>query len=55
MFGLNELDKAQKAAEKVLEIEPIFSLSYYTNVMPIKNQSRLETFIKNLRKAGLPE
>ena len=52
---LNDFDKAQKSAKKVLEIDPNFSLEYYKNVLPIKNQSRLEKYIGNLRKAGLPE
>jgi len=52
---LNEVDKAQNMAKKVLEIDPIFSLEYYKNVLPIKSQSRLERYIGNLRKAGLPE
>lgn len=52
---LNDIDKAQKAARKILELDPNFSLEYLKEVLPIKDKDELELFIGNLRKAGLPE
>ena len=52
---LNDFDKAQKAAKKILEIDPNFSLEYHKEVLPIKDKAELERYIGNLRKAGLPE
>jgi len=52
---LNDFDKAQKAARKILELDPNFSLEYHKEVLPVKNKHELERYIGNLRKAGLPE
>jgi len=54
-FELNEIDKAQSSAKRVLEIDPNFSLSYYKDMLPIKDQTVSERYIENLRQAGLPD
>jgi adenylate cyclase len=54
-IDLNQLENAQKAANKILEIEPHFSLEYHKNMLPIKDQTWLEKHIENLREAGLPD
>jgi adenylate cyclase len=53
--SLNQTDKAHRAAEEVLRIDPSFSLDYFAKVLPIKNQENLNKFIEALCKAGLPE
>ena len=52
---LKQIENARKAAKKVLEIEPHFSLEYHQNTLPIKDQGVLSKHIDALRKAGLPE
>ena len=48
-------EEARKAIEEVLRINPGFSLEYYANTLPFKNQEKLDRYINALRKAGLPE
>lgn len=52
---IKQIENARKAAKKVLEIEPHFSLEYHKNILPIKDQTWLEKHIENLREAGLPD
>jgi adenylate cyclase len=52
---LKQIENARKAAKKVLEIEPHFSLEYHQNTLPIKDQGVLNKHISALRKAGLPD
>ena len=52
---LNLTEDAHKAVEEVLRINPSFSLEYYANTLPYKNQEKGEEYIEALRKAGLPE
>jgi len=52
---LKQIENARKAAKKVLEIEPHFSLEYHQNTLPIKDQGVLSKHIGALRKAGLPD
>jgi adenylate cyclase len=54
-ISMNELEKAQKTANKSLEIDPNFSLEYHKSVVPHKVQAELDKYIEALRKAGLPE
>jgi len=51
----NRTEEAHKAAEKVLRINPEFSLDYFANTLPYKNEKSLEKQINALRKAGLPD
>jgi len=53
--SLNRTEDARKAVEEILRIQPGFSLEYFAATLPIKNQEKLDEYINNLRKAGLPE
>jgi adenylate cyclase len=53
--SLNFSEETRNAVEEVLRINPNFSLEYYANVIPYKNQETADRFIGALRKAGLPE
>jgi adenylate cyclase len=46
-------DEARAEAAEVLRIDPKFSLEYYANTLPYKNQADTELIIDALRKAGL--
>lgn len=52
IVGGREEDARAEAAE-VLRIDPKFSLEYYANTLPYKNQADIELVIDALRKAGL--
>ena len=52
---INRTEDASKAVEEILGIQPDFSLEYFANTQPYKNQEKLDKFINALRKAGLPE
>jgi adenylate cyclase len=52
---LNKLDQAKISVNKILEIDPNFSVEYHESVIPVKDHTELERYIGNLRKAGLPE
>lgn len=52
---INQFENARKAAKKVLEIEPHFSLEYHQVTLPLKDQTLLNKHIDALRKAGLPD
>jgi adenylate cyclase len=54
-ISLNRTEEARKAAEEVLRIQPDFSLEFWANTLPSKNQEKLDKYIDVLRKAGLPE
>jgi hypothetical protein len=45
----------RKAVEEVLRIHPNFSLEYYANTLPYRNKEKLDTYIRALRKAGIPD
>jgi tetratricopeptide (TPR) repeat protein len=53
--SLNRSEKARKAVEKILRIHPRFTLERHSNTVPYKNQEKLNKYINDLRKAGLPE
>jgi adenylate cyclase len=46
-------EEARAEAAEVLRIDPKFSLEYYANTLPYKNQADTELMIDALRKAGL--
>jgi len=52
---LNQPKEAQKYASELLRVDPTYSLSYFINTLPYKDQSMAEAVIDSLRKAGLPE
>ena len=53
--SLNRTEEARKAVEEILRIHPRFTLERHANVLPFKNQKKLDKYIDALRKAGLPE
>jgi len=53
--SLNRIEDARKAVEEILRIQPGFSLEYYSNTIPFKNQEMFDKYINALRKAGLAE
>jgi len=52
---LDRTVEARKAAEEIMRIHPNFSLEYYANIIPYKNQETKVKYVEALRKAGLPE
>jgi adenylate cyclase len=52
---LNRAEEAHQAAEEVLRIDPNFSLKYWANTVPFKNQITLDKTVDALSKAGLPD
>ena len=52
---LDRAEEAHRGVEEVLRIQPHFSLEYYANILPYKNQEKLDKYINALRQAGLPE
>jgi adenylate cyclase len=51
---LGEMDKAQFHAEKILILDPEFSLSNHAKTLTFKNPEHLEFHLESLRLAGLP-
>ena len=52
---LGRKDEARDKADRVLEIDPDFSLHKFSRMSPFKNQSDTDLFVEGLRKAGIPE
>ncbi|MCP4369763.1 MAG: tetratricopeptide repeat protein, partial [Deltaproteobacteria bacterium] len=50
---LNHFEAANKAAKEILRIDPKFSLEYYANIIPYKNQETKNKYVNALREAGL--
>jgi hypothetical protein len=46
-------EEARHQAEKLLELDPAFSLDRFTETFFIKDEAQAERFIAALRKAGL--
>jgi adenylate cyclase len=53
--SLNQLEDASWEAEKILILDPEFSLKYWAKTQPYKSKSRLARMVTDLRKAGLPD
>lgn len=53
--SLGRLDDASWEAEKILILDPAFSLDYWASTQPYRTKSRLERIINDLRKAKLPK
>jgi tetratricopeptide (TPR) repeat protein len=45
--------EARAEAAEVLRIAPKFSVEHFGRTLPLKNQTRLESLVEALRKAGL--
>ena len=50
-----QLERAQKAAKRVLEIDPTFRISRLAEQVPLRRPDDLVRFAEGLRRAGLPE
>jgi len=50
---MGRIDDARASAEKVLELQPTFSVEYWVPNMPYKNQGDIDRWADGLRKAGL--
>jgi tetratricopeptide (TPR) repeat protein len=50
---LGQMDKAREAADKVLEMNPNFSMDSFEKTLPFKNKADRDLFVNGLRKAGL--
>ena len=53
--SLNQLEDANWEMEKILILDPEFSLKYWAETQPYKSKSRLARMVADLRKAGLPD
>jgi TolB-like protein/class 3 adenylate cyclase/tetratricopeptide (TPR) repeat protein len=50
-----QLERAQKAAKRMLEIDPAFRVSRLTDHVPLRRPDDLARYAEGLRRAGLPE
>lgn len=53
--SLQRLDDASWEVEKILILEPEFSLKYWAETQPYKSKARRDYIVADLRKAGLPD
>jgi hypothetical protein len=51
---MDKLEEAGKAAGEILRHKPDISIAFLRNMLPWKNSSDLEHYLKDLRVAGLP-
>jgi class 3 adenylate cyclase/TolB-like protein len=49
------LDDAREVAERILTVEPVFTISGYMDRQPYKDESTMQGVTQALRDAGLPE
>jgi len=52
--SIDKLEDANWEMEKILILDPEFSLKYWAETQPYKSKSRLARMVTDLRKAGLP-
>jgi adenylate cyclase len=52
---VNQIEEAQTYVNEYLKIAPKFSLNLFKSIEPFKSPKRAESYIKLLRKAGLPD
>ncbi|WP_420971756.1 adenylate/guanylate cyclase domain-containing protein [Bradyrhizobium sp. B120] len=50
-----QLERAHKAAKRMLEIDPAFKVSRLTDHVPLRRPDDLARYAEGLRRAGLPE
>jgi adenylate cyclase len=50
---LDQMDEAREAADKVLKMNPNFSMHSFEKTLPYKNEADRDLFVNGLRKAGL--
>lgn len=53
--SLDQMEDANWEMEKILILDPEFSLKYWAETQPYKSKSRLARMVADLRKAGLPD
>jgi len=53
--SIGQLDNASWEVEKVLVLDPEFSLNYWAKTQPYRSKARLERMVADLRKAGLSD
>lgn len=53
--SLDQMEDANWEVEKILILDPEFSLKYWAETQPYKSKSRLARMVADLRKAGLPD
>lgn len=53
--SLDRMDDASWEVEKVLILDPEFSLDYWASTQPYRSKSRLDRMVGDLHKAGLPK
>lgn len=53
--SLDQLENANWEMEKILILDPEFSLKYWAKTQPYKSETRLARMVADLRKAGLPD
>ena len=52
---LGRVEEAKPYVDKLLALEPNFSLERFAKVYPIKYESDREHYVRGLRLAGIPE
>ena len=55
LIGLKRLDEARSAGQRLLQVSPSYTLSYYRSVAPMKNAAILAESEEAQRQAGIPE
>jgi hypothetical protein len=50
-----QLDRAPKAAKRMLEIDPAFTVSRLADHVPLRRLDDVARYAHGLRRAGLPE
>lgn len=53
--SLDQIEDANWEVEKILILDPEFSLKYWAETQPYKSEIRLARMVADLRKAGLPD
>ena len=53
--SLNQLDDANWEVDKILILDPDFSLDYWASTQPYQSSHRLQRMVTDLHKAGLPD
>jgi tetratricopeptide (TPR) repeat protein len=55
MGQLGLVEEAKPYVEKLMELEPEFTVKGFAKVYPIKKEADRERYMDGLRKAGVPE
>lgn len=52
---IGQIDDAEWEVEKIIQLDPAFSLKYWAGTQPYTEAERLQRMVLDLRKAGIPE